>query len=150
MRKFLIAAASLLVCSPAFAQTSANSPSEQNSLPSEQNSQTASPQTESKDQAQPQQTTVNIALQIKNNLEHAGFKNIKLVPSAFIVRADDQNDNPVVMVVNPGSITSVSEKKGASAEGNNHGTVGQGESASPDRNNPSDMNNSNGSASPDH
>jgi hypothetical protein len=118
----------------------------------------AAPQTqaqpEGQAQAQGQAQAVKIALQIKSNLEQAGFKNIKLVPSAFIVRAEDKDNNPVVMVVNPGAIMSVSTK-GASVEGNTQGTVtqgtvGQGAAASPDGSSSNDMNNSNGSTNPDH
>lgn len=43
---------------------------------------------------------------------------IKLVPSAFIVRADNQNNNPAVILVNPGSITKVRGTK-------DHNTIGQ-------------------------
>ncbi len=153
MRTFLIAAASLVACSPAFAQTTANSPSQQNSqmtAPQVQGgSRSTSPQAQEEPQSTPQvqsqQATVKIAEQIKSNLEQAGFKNIKLVPSAFIVRADDQNNNPVVMVVNPGSITAVSGMK-------DHTTTGQGPggSSSDDSDSANGNDNANGSALPGH
>ncbi|WP_298255797.1 hypothetical protein [Bradyrhizobium sp.] len=112
-------------------------------------SQSTSPQaqqdSQSTSQAQAQQATVEIAKQIKSNLEQAGFKNIKLVPSAFIVRAVDQNNNPVVMLVNPGSITKVGGSK-------DQNTIGQGPGAS--SSNDSDQANgndtANGSAQPGH
>jgi len=127
MRSFMIAAASLFVCSSAFAQNAANSPSQQNSQTALPQAQTASPQNQTASpQDQGQSTAAEIAEQIKSNLEQAGFKNIKLVPSAFIVRAEDQNDNPVVMVVNSGSITAVSEAKDRLPQSNDHNTVGQG------------------------
>ena len=65
-------------------------------------------------------------------------------PGWQTVRADDQNDNPVVMVVNPGSITSASATKKMSPDSSDKGTVGQGMNASPN------TNDSNGSAQPDH
>ena len=143
MRTFLIAAASLLACSPAFAQTTANPPSQQNSqMTSPQvqgDSQFTSPQAQqdsrSSPQAQIQQTTIEMAQQIKSNLERAGFKNITLVPSSFIVRANDQNNSPVVMVVNPGLITAVNGTK-------DHNTIGQGAGR------PSGNDNASGSAQP--
>ena len=52
-------------------------------------------------------TNGSIAQQIRTNLEKAGFKNIKLMPSSFLVRATDQDNNPVMMVINPDSITEV-------------------------------------------
>ena len=126
MRSFLIAAASLFVCFSAFAQNAANSPSQQNSQTALPQAQTASPQNQTASpQDQGQSTTAEIAEQIKSNLEQAGFKNIKLMPSAFIVRAEDQNGNPVVMVVNPDSITAVSEAKDRLPQSNDHNTVGQ-------------------------
>ncbi len=123
MRTFLIAAASLLVCFPALAQNVTNSPPQQDA-------QTAAPQDQGAQPDQGQSATAEIAQQIKSNLEQAGFKNIKLVPSAFIVRAEDQNGNPVVMVVNPDSITAVSETKETPPQSNDHSTVGQGTGAS--------------------
>lgn len=154
MRTFLIAAASLLACSSAFAQSTANSPSQQNSqMASPQvlqgGSQSASPQaqqdSQSTSQAQGQQATVKIAEQIKSNLEQAGFKNIKLMPSAFIVQANDQNNNPVVMVVNPGSITTVGGTK-------DHNTIGQSLGASPgnDSDNANGNDSANSTAQPGH
>lgn len=150
MRTFLIAA-SLLACSPAFAQTSANSPSQQNSqMTSPQvqgGSQSTSPQAQQDSQStsQAQQATVKIAKQIKSNLEQAGFKNIKLVPSAFIVQADDQNNNPVVMVVNPGSITTVEGPKDSNTVGQSPGT-----SSSNDSDQANGNDNSSGPAQPGH
>jgi hypothetical protein len=126
MRTFLIAALGLLVCCPAFAQTRVNPQSSEDTSAAQSNDA--------------QQATTKIAEQIKRNLEQAGFKNITLVPSAFIVRAEDQNGNPVMMMVNPGSITAVSEMNGTASDSNDHSTVGQGggqaPGASPNSDNP--------------
>lgn len=149
MRTFLIATAGLLACSPVFAQTTTNStqqPNSQVTVPQIQGgSQSPSPQaqqdSQSTAQAQSQQATVKIAQQIKSNLEQAGFKNIKLVPSAFIVRAEDQNNNPVVMLVNPGSITKVAGPKHQNTTGQ-----GPGPSSDDDSNQASGNGSANGSA----
>lgn len=132
MRPFVIAAASLFVCSPAYTQVALNSPPQQDS--EQQDSRTAPPQVQggsqsTSPQAQAQQTTIEIAEKIRSNLEQSGFKNIEMIPTTFIVRADDQNDNPVVMVVNPGSITTVGPAKETQSHNDHsddHNTVGQG------------------------
>jgi hypothetical protein len=66
-----------------------------------------------------------IAQQIRSNLEKAGFKNIQLMPSSFMVRADDQDGNPVMMVINPDSITTVTGSNRNSSGNNQDNTVGQ-------------------------
>jgi hypothetical protein len=43
------------------------------------------------------------------NLQAAGFTNIQVMPSSFLVRANDQDGNPVMMVVNPDSVTAITE-----------------------------------------
>ena len=105
MKRTLIVAAALLTTSAAFAQAANNRPSNQttNNAPSTQ----AQSQQQTQTQGQ-QQTTAQIAQQIKKNLQQAGFKDIRLVPSSFIVRAEDQNNNPVMMVINPDSVTALS------------------------------------------
>jgi hypothetical protein len=41
------------------------------------------------------------------SLQNAGFTDIKMMPSSFIIRAKDKDGNPVMMVINPDSITEV-------------------------------------------
>lgn len=115
MRIHLAIVATLLLSSPALAQntTAPQTP---------QNPPAASP---NKDVSG---GNASIAQQIKSNLEQAGFKNIKLMPSSFIVRAEDQNNNPVMMVINPDSITTISE---TSPNQNGQGTLGQSSSTKP-------------------
>lgn len=45
--------------------------------------------------------------QVKDNLSKAGFTDIKIMPTSFMVRAKDQSGNPVMMVINPDSFTEV-------------------------------------------
>jgi hypothetical protein len=45
--------------------------------------------------------------QVRKNLEQAGFTDIRMMPSSFLVRAKDKDGNPVMMVINPDSITAV-------------------------------------------
>ena len=39
--------------------------------------------------------------QVQNNLQQAGFTDIQIMPSSFLVRAKDRAGNPVMMVINP-------------------------------------------------
>ena len=41
---------------------------------------------------------------MKNNLEQAGYTNIRIVPSSFLVRAMDKDGNPLIMVIDPDSV----------------------------------------------
>ena len=114
MRKLITIAISLLVSSAAFAQT-AQQPQQ-------------NPQTPPQQAQKPQQDTARIAAQIRENLQKAGFKSIKLMPSSFLVRAEDQNNNPVMMVINPDSITAMTA---SSNGGSDQNTVGQHMGSSP-------------------
>lgn len=62
---------------------------------------------------------------LKNDLSKAGFKNVQIMPSSFLVRAKDSKGNPVVMVINPDSVTAVTEEGQAagSASNANHGAT---------------------------
>ena len=65
-------------------------------------------------QQQSQGTAANlqtIQQQVQNNLQQAGFTDIHFMPSSFLVRAKDRAGNPVMMV-NPDSVTAVTEVPG--------------------------------------
>ena len=49
--------------------------------------------------------------ELRQSLESAGFTDVELIPRSFLVRAKDQHGNPVMMVVNPHSIMTVTESK---------------------------------------
>jgi hypothetical protein len=55
-------------------------------------------------QAQPRQS---IRQQIQSDLSQAGYTDIKIMPESFLVRANDKRGNPVMMVIDPDSITTV-------------------------------------------
>lgn len=44
---------------------------------------------------------------VKNDLEKAGFTDVKVMPSSFLVRAKDKQGRPVMMVINPDSVTEI-------------------------------------------
>jgi hypothetical protein len=50
-----------------------------------------------------------IQQQVQNNLRQAGFTDVQIMPSSFLVRAKDSAGNPVIMVINPDSVTAVTE-----------------------------------------
>jgi hypothetical protein len=50
-----------------------------------------------------------IRQQIQNDLSQAGYTDIKIMPESFLVRAKDKRGNPVMMLINPDSITTISE-----------------------------------------
>jgi len=87
----------------------------------------------------------HIAQHLRSDLTKAGFTDVKIMPSSFLVRAKDSQGNPVMMVINPDSVTALTEEKiGASSASNaNHSMSG---SASHNKN--SQSNNSSGSSSP--
>jgi hypothetical protein len=67
--------------------------------------QNAPPQTL---QSSPQNQTT-IRQQVQKNLQDAGFSDINIMPSSFLVRAKDKSGNPVMMVINPDSITTLTQ-----------------------------------------
>src|ERR1700722_2204619 len=44
---------------------------------------------------------------LTTNLEESGFTNVKVMPAAFSVQADDKSGNPVKMFITPNSIAEV-------------------------------------------
>lgn len=81
----------------------------------------------SNDQAS-SQPTPQIAAKLRESLTQAGFTDVHLMPESFLVRAKDKDGNPVMMVVNPDSITSVTAL-GTSSNGNANSTTGSSKSA---------------------
>jgi hypothetical protein len=56
--------------------------------------------------------------QVRNNLQRAGFTDIQIMPTSFLVRAKDSAGNPVMLVINPDAVTAVTEIPGTpSAQG---------------------------------
>ncbi|HEY1782214.1 MAG TPA: hypothetical protein VGG79_17600 [Roseiarcus sp.] len=55
------------------------------------------------------QTPGPLSSKLRDDLTKAGFTDIKIMPSSFLVRAKDSQGNPVMMVVNPDSLAEVAE-----------------------------------------
>ncbi len=128
MRTLGFAFLALVMTSAAYAQdtsTPSTSTAPGNS-PSSSSSSNPTAQIPSQNMPSQNQPTsgAQIASQIRSELESAGFKNIRLLPSSFIVRAEDKNGNPVMMVLNPDSMTAVTQ-----INPSNSGTVGQSPSS---------------------
>jgi len=99
MRAFLIAGASLMVLSSAAlaqnANTSSNTAQKDTTTPKEMSSQNQSAQ--------------HLRADLRNMLEKSGYKDIQVMPSAFVIHAKDSDGNPVVMSVSPDSFTEVTD-----------------------------------------
>jgi PRC-barrel domain len=54
----------------------------------------------------------SLGSQMRDSLQKAGFSNIRMVPSSFVISAADKDGNPVVMTVTPDSFTAVTEEGG--------------------------------------
>lgn len=59
----------------------------------------------------PGQSSQTVREKLTKNLHDAGFTDIQVMPSSFLVRAHDRDGNPVMMVINPDSVTAVTEMK---------------------------------------
>ena len=45
--------------------------------------------------------------QVKNELEQAGYRDIRIIPLSYLVQATDKSGNPAMMVITPNSMTAV-------------------------------------------
>ncbi|MFZ0767171.1 PRC-barrel domain-containing protein [Bradyrhizobium sp.] len=113
MRTFLLTGAALMVLSQAAMAQSPNTATQPNAT---QNQTSSSPT------AQPQHLRSNL----RNALEKAGYKDIRVAPTSFMVRARDTDGNPVVMAIGPDSFTEVADvtNGGSNNNGNTPSTTG--------------------------
>jgi hypothetical protein len=54
-------------------------------------------------------TGSSLRAHVRGALQSSGFSDIRMMPSSFMIRAKDQDGNPVVMSVSPDSVTEVAE-----------------------------------------
>jgi len=68
---------------------------------------------------------LHISQKLRNDLANAGFTDIHIMPESFMVRAKDSQGNPVMMVINPDSVTAITEEVQStnSASTANHGAT---------------------------
>jgi hypothetical protein len=55
------------------------------------------------------QAPAHLSQKLRDDLTKAGFTDITIMPSSFVVRAKDSQGKPVMMVINPDSLTKVTE-----------------------------------------
>jgi hypothetical protein len=124
MRIILTAtAATLLLAQLAFAQNP-----NAGAAPASPQAGQSTPQAQDPSQAQnPQIVSAMISAKLQKSLEDAGFSDIQIMPSSFLVRAKDRDGNPVMMVINPDSVTAVKETGSRSMpnQGSTTGTPGR-------------------------
>ncbi len=113
MRSLITAGAALLLCSTA-AMAQSNPPNAP-PAPSVNSSDANTSGTPETNNATP------LREHIRTMLQKSGFTDIRVMPSSFMIRAKDQDGNPVVMSVSPDSITEVSEA-GTSDNSNGNGS----------------------------
>lgn len=114
----LLTAVPLLASVAAAQQTQQGQTADQNKRAQSQQEQ---PSDQNNGAAQAQAQSQQIRQQIRKNLAQAGFSDIQLMPSSFLVRAKDKNGNSVMMVISPHSVASVTK---VPRQGNS--TTGQG------------------------
>jgi hypothetical protein len=61
---------------------------------------------------------------VRSDMQNAGFTDIRVIPDSFLVRAKDKSGNPVMMLINPDSVTEV---LGAESGSNNQDSASSGD-----------------------
>ena len=92
----------LMLTAPAFAETTANAQSNQATANS---------------QSQNHEKNVLTINKLKQDLEKAGFKDVKIFQDSFVVQATDKDGNPTVMSLSPSGVFAISEI-GQQSQGN--------------------------------
>jgi hypothetical protein len=111
MKALITGAAMLLMAAPAVAQTSTS------------NQPSSSPQTTQQNATSNQNLAA--AQKIKQDLQGAGFSDVKVVAESFVVQAKTKDGNPVVMTIGPHGM-SVFEAMNSSNSGNTTGSSTSG------------------------
>lgn len=63
------------------------------------------------------QAPARVSQKLRDDLTKAGFTNITIMPSSFLVRAKDSQGNPMIMVINPDSVTAVTAQSAPAVSG---------------------------------
>jgi hypothetical protein len=106
----------------------------QNSNAQNQNAQRPQPNAQQPNAQSPRQNSQSLRQEVQNNLPGAGFTDIRIMAESFLVRAKDRSGNPVMMVINPDSITAVTEvpaTTGSAPNSNSGNTNNRGQGGSP-------------------
>jgi PRC-barrel domain len=92
----LAAGTALLLCTTA-AMAQNNAPNQPTASPSASSANTSTT------------STTPLRDNIRGMLQRSGFSDVRIMPSSFMIRAKDQQGNPVMMSVSPDSVTEISE-----------------------------------------
>lgn len=67
---------------------------------------------------------MHVVQKMRQNLSNSGFTDIQIMPSSFLARGKDLSGNPVMMVVNPDSVTAITEDNSSARSANNSSHMG--------------------------
>ena len=77
------------------------------------------------------QNAMHIGQRLRADLGKAGYTDITIMPSSFIVHAKDSQGNPVMMVVSPDSVTAITEENARANSASNSNHTGAGAETAP-------------------
>lgn len=108
----IIASVVMLAAAPVLAQSTSTSGSSRNDTSTSSSSSQTPPDTA---------VTVDTQQKLKQSLEQNGFKNVLVVPEAFVIHAQAPDGSKIVMEVSPDQMRAVIERTGSSppASGSN-------------------------------
>ena len=101
----VLAAAALALSGPSLAQSQASGTASQSKSPAV--SETAPQQGDSA--ASTRSNNLLTINKLKQDLQKAGFTDIKVLADSFVVQANDKDGNPTVMTLSPGGVFAISE-----------------------------------------
>jgi hypothetical protein len=126
-----------LIASPAFAQSTTKSQSGTQL----QNQSGSASQNPSGAQGNTGSNNMGAVQKIKEDLQNAGFTDVKVMAESFVVQAKSKDGDPVLMTIGPHGMSVFEAMGGGSSGSNPHSTTGQGSgsntgssTASPDSN----------------
>ena len=72
------------------------------------------------------QNAMQVGQKLRSDLSKAGYTDISVAPSSFVVHAKNSGGNPVMMVISPNSVTAITEENGASNSASSANRTGAG------------------------
>jgi len=108
IRAFPIVASFALFAVPALAQTSTISGSQPY-----QNSTSPNASSGQQSSGQHQGITSDTQQKIRQSLENSGFRNVQVMPEAFVIRAQAPDGSRVVMLLRPDELVGLVQQQGA-------------------------------------
>ena len=108
---FCALAASLALCAPALAQTQNN-----NAMQTSPETQAAAGPSENTPASQSHANALLTIGKLKQDLQKAGFTDVKVIADSFVVEAKDKQGNPTIMTLSPGGVFAISEINKANQE----------------------------------